>query len=52
MSKESKNYRTLDMYIRLCEGKRINKSEESIRFGVDERSIQRDIDDIRVFLDE
>lgn len=51
-SKSSKNIRTLDMYVRLCEGKRINKSEESERFGVDERSIQRDIDDIRAFLDE
>ena len=30
----------------------LNKSEEAVRFGVDERSIQRDIDDIRAFLDE
>lgn len=52
MSKESKNYRTLDMYIRFCEGKIINKSEEARRFGVDERSIQRDIDDIRSFIEE
>lgn len=47
---ESKNYRTLDMYVRFSEGKSINKREESKRFGVDERSIQRDIDDIRAFL--
>lgn len=52
MLKESKNYRTLDMYIRLCEGKVLNKAEEACRFGVDERSIQRDIDDIRAFLTE
>lgn len=52
MQKHSKNSRTLDMYTRLCEGKTINKSAESQRFGVDERSIQRDIDDIRAFLDE
>ena len=50
-SNQSKNSRTLDMYARLCEGKVINKLEESQRFGVDERSIQRDIDDIRAFLD-
>ena len=50
MGKESKNYRTLDMYARLCEGKVINKATEAINFGVDERSIQRDIDDIRAFL--
>ena len=52
MEKESKNYRTLDMYVRLCEGKTVNKAEEARRFGVDERTIQRDIDDIRAFLSE
>ncbi len=50
VDKTSKNNRTLDMYVRLCEGKVIQKSEEALRFGVDERSIQRDIDDIRAFL--
>lgn len=50
--KQSKNSRTLDMYVRLCEGKIINKSEEAQRFGVDERSIQRDIDDIRAFISD
>lgn len=50
--KQSKNNRTLDMYARLCEGKVLNKAEEAQRFGVDERSIQRDIDDIRAFLSE
>ena len=50
--KQHKNCRTLNMYVRLCEGKVINKTEEARRFGVDERSIQRDIDDIRAFLDE
>ena len=52
MEKESKNFRILDMYVRFCEGKSINKAEEARRFNVDERSIQRDIDDIRAFLDE
>lgn len=47
-----KNARTLDMYVRLCEGKIINKKEDAMRFSVDERSIQRDIDDIRAFLCE
>lgn len=50
--KQHKNSRTLDMYVRLCEGKTINKVAEATRFGVDERSIQRDIDDIRAFIDE
>ena len=51
-NKHSKNSRTLSMYVRLCAGKRINKAEEANRFGVDERSIQRDIDDIRAFLED
>lgn len=50
--KHSKNARVLDIYERLCAGEIINKSEEALRFGVDQRSIQRDIDDIRAFLDE
>ena len=50
--KHPKNSRTLDIYTRLCEGKTINKTQEAARFGVDERSIQRDIDDIRAFLSE
>lgn len=52
MKRQHKNSRTLDMFTRLCEGKSINKKEESRQFGVDERSIQRDIDDIRSFLAE
>ena len=30
--------------------KKDNKAEEALKFGVDERSIQRDVDDIRAFL--
>ena len=52
MEKISKNYRILNMYQRLCSGKCLNKQEEAKKFGVDERSIQRDIDDIRAFLTE
>ena len=51
-NKHSKNSRTLSIYIRLCAGKLINKAEEANRFGVDERSIQRDIYDIRAFLED
>ena len=50
--KFSKNNRILDLYVRFSEGKEINKTEEAKRFGMDERSIQRDIDDIRAFLEE
>lgn len=48
----SKNERILNLYTRFCEGKPINKPEEAERFGIDERSVQRDIDDIRAFLAE
>lgn len=51
-SKSSKSSRILDIYARFCEGRTINKAEEAKRFGVDERSVQRDIDEIRAFLDE
>ena len=47
-----KALRILDIYVRLCDGRLINKKEETERFQVDERSIQRDIDDIRAFLEE
>ena len=49
-AKSSKNNRILDIYTRLTEGHIISKPQEAQRFGVDERSIQRDIDDIRAFL--
>ena len=52
IDKRSKHYRTMDLFARLCEGKVINKAEEAATNNVDERSIQRDIDDIRAFLDE
>lgn len=52
MKSHSKNESVLNLYTRFCEGKAIAKSEEAELFGVDEKSIQRDIDDIRAFLDE
>ncbi len=44
--------RTLGIYSRLVSGATINKKEEATRYGVSERSIQRDIEDIRNFLME
>ena len=46
----AKEQRILDIYSRLCEGKIINKEEMAWKYGVNERSVQRDIDDIRAFL--
>jgi len=49
--KGDKVMRTLQMYAKLMDGHIIYKSEEAAFYGVNERSIQRDIDDIRIFMD-
>lgn len=49
--KMGKSNRTLSLYSRLNAGKIINKAEEAKRFGVNEKSIQRDLDEIRFFLE-
>ena len=46
----AKAERILSMYDRLLEGKVLVKSSEALRFGVDERTIQRDLEDIRTHL--
>lgn len=43
--------RTLGIYTRLMGGYIVSKTEEARRYGVNERTIQRDIDDIRNFLE-
>lgn len=47
-----KHSRVLTIYKKLLDGKIINKSEEAQSFCVNERSIQRDIDDLRCFLSD
>ena len=49
--KSDKICRVLQIYAKLTEGYIVNKAEEAALYGVNERSIQRDIDDIRAFLD-
>lgn len=44
--------RVLQIYAKLSDGYVVNKAEEAARYRVNERSIQRDIDCIRDFLDE
>lgn len=44
--------RVLALYTKLMNGALVSKSEEAQRYGVNERSIQRDIDDIRNFMDQ
>jgi predicted DNA-binding transcriptional regulator YafY len=48
----NKTERVLGIYSKLCDGLIINKVEEAERYLVNERTIQRDIDDIREFLDK
>lgn len=43
--------RVLGIYTKLLGGYLVNKSEEAMNYGVNERTIQRDIDDIRNFLE-
>ena len=50
-NKKSKYDRILSLYEKLNIGDIVSKSEEANRFGVSERTIQRDIDDIRAFFD-
>ncbi len=49
---EDKTERILSIYSRLKRGQIINKEDESFRFNVAERTIQRDIADINRFLRE
>ncbi len=49
--RKDKIERVLAIYTKLLSGYLVNKSEEANNYGVNERSIQRDIDDIRLFLE-
>lgn len=46
---DKKVERIINMYNRILDGEVINKAEEAERFQVNERSIQRDIEDIRAY---
>lgn len=49
--KNDKIERVLAIYTKLLNGKIVNKAQEATAYGVNERSIQRDVDDIRNFLE-
>lgn len=44
--------RVLRIYTKLMKGEIINKAAEAKNFGVNQRSIQRDIDDLRAFFED
>lgn len=50
-NKGDKIGRVLQLYAKLSDGYVLNKAEEAVNYGVTERSITRDIEDIRTFLD-
>ena len=47
---DTKAYRILNMLNRLINGERITKAEEAKHFGVNGKTIQRDIEEIRAYL--
>lgn len=47
-----KSRRVLEIYVKLLNGKTVNKKELSLKYKVNERTIQRDFDAIRDFLDK
>lgn len=49
--KSDKIERVLGIYTKLMNGYLISKAEKSTNYGVNERTVQRDIDDIRNYLD-
>lgn len=49
--KNGKIERVLGIYTKLLNGYIVNKAAEANEYGVNERSIQRDIDDIRNYLE-
>ena len=46
---DKKVERIINLYNRLVEGEVLNKADEATRFEVNERSIQRDLEDIRAY---
>lgn len=48
---KAKYNRILSLYTKLLDGEIINKKEEAQIFNIAERSIQRDIEDLRCFLE-
>lgn len=50
-TEHNKMLRVLGIYTKLLNGGIVNKAEEAQNYGVNERSIQRDINDIRDFFD-
>ena len=51
MIKYDRAIRILDIFINLSRGGELNKHDAAVRYGVSDKTIQRDIEDMRVFLE-
>jgi len=51
-SSELKSMRLLTMYGRLLDGKIIRKKDLAAEFGITQRSVQRDMETLRIFFAE
>ena len=49
---QNQTYRVLSMYDRLCKGHVLTKKTEADAFQVGEKTIQRDIDSLRAFIEK
>lgn len=47
---DKKSERMIDMYVKLINGGVVNKRQEAIRHNVSEKSIQRDVEDLRDYI--
>jgi len=52
MTAEAKSMRLLTIYTRLSDGQTVKKSELARELGITQRSVQRDMESLRVFLAE
>lgn len=52
MARKSKVDRMLSIYMKLREGHVLDKCNMALEYNVDERTIQRDIDDLRCFISD
>ena len=50
--KHNKSHRLLYLYEKIFKGGHIKKKETSNHFAVDEKTIQRDIEELRAYIDE
>jgi len=51
MEPDNRAARILGLYSSLIDGQLVNKTDEARKYSVNERTIQRDLDDIRSFLE-